>query len=132
MGHKPSTGTEKQPPTAFARDLLDYLSVLRGKTSVRAIARLGPDRGVTWWAEVFRGAKILTTNDVQMIADMLGVSAYDFVRNARRLSRGEPYDVYSFDVGPSAEDYEISEAPDESLPAAAERFTRKGERDEGV
>lgn len=115
MGRKPTVG-EKAPKSAFASDLHQYLMHIytaSGLTAREASDRTGGQRGKSWWGDLVKGTKILTTNDIQMIADMLGMTPYQFVRNAKD---------YAQNVGGSEEDG--SDLPDE-----VERKMRQTEHD---
>lgn len=92
MGKKPTVGV-KGEHSLFARDMTAYLEHVR-VTSGISIRQLSAQtvgrRSNSWWAEVFNGKKILTTNDIHFIADeLMSISPYRFVENARKLAGGE-------------------------------------------
>lgn len=122
MGRKPTVGG-KAEHSQFARDLTAYLTHVRETQglSVRNVsaATVG-DRSNSWWADIFNGSKILTTNDVHYIAGLMGISPYEFVANARRLSKGERVAPVKFSVGGNGDD-------DSTLTREREREIRKSD-----
>lgn len=129
MGRKPTVGAPVH--SEFAQDITAYLQAIQDKASVRSIAAAAPQRKLTWWSTVFNGKNALTTDDIDFIArDMLGISPYEFVREAREYKRTGMRPARSFNVGTHPEDVDFSEAPDESLPQAARRGPAEGKDSE--
>lgn len=122
MGRKPTVGTTAEH-SQFARDLTAYLTHVREESglSVRRVSALTPgERGNSWWADIFNGSKILTTNDVHYISNLLGINPYEFVANARRLTKGEALPTVRFSVGRSGDD-------DSTLTPQQEKALRKSD-----
>jgi len=115
MGHKPTVGGGEH--SSFARDMTAYLNAIREeqKLSIRKVAALTPGtRGNTWWADIFNGSKILTTNDIHFIAtELLGISPYEYVSNARRYAQGQPTALVTFNVGGRGDDAPVLTAEQE-------------------
>lgn len=108
MGRNPTVGGKADEHSQFARDVTAYLRHVREVSgiSIRTLSSLSAGtRSNSWWAEIFKGSKILTTNDIHYIAqDLLGISPWKFVDNARKLAAGEPFVEAAFSVGGSVED----------------------------
>lgn len=70
-----------------------------------------------YWAGIVKGVKEMTTNDIAVIAEAFGMaSPFDYVQNAHTLA--ETGDAPVFDVAPHAEDYDISDDPEDYAKAA--------------
>lgn len=110
--------------SGFARDLADYLASLldREGMSGRELTRRAATGSADHWAKIIRFEKVMTTNDIKVIADVFEMSAYEFVANARRTGAA----VTPINVGPHPEDYGQSDFPAD-LPAAAEEERKPGE-----
>lgn len=121
MGRKPTVNGETAAQhSQFAREMTAYLNHIREDSglSVRGVSALTPDaRSNSWWAEIFNGRKILTTNDVHYIAaNLLGLSPYKFVDNARRYASGEAVSTVRFNVGALPDDVDVlSQAEEQAL-----------------
>lgn len=92
---------------------------MSGRELTRRAATGSPDH----WAKIIRFEKVMTTNDVKVVADVFGMSAYDFVANARG---GDDATITPINVGPHPEDYGQSEFPAD-LRSAAEEVRKPGE-----
>lgn len=107
MGKQPTVGkgTAKTPVehSQFARDVTTYINSIREADglSIRDVWRLSAGkRANSWWALIFKGEKILTTNDIHHVAvDLLNISPFRLVENARALAEGEEPLFASFIVG---------------------------------
>jgi hypothetical protein len=108
MGRKPTVGGEH---SEFAEDITAYLVAIKGDQSVRSVAADHPVKGLTWWSTIFNGRNALTTDDIAMVANLLGVNPYDFVREAREFKRTGMRPLRTFNVGTPDEAYELSEFP---------------------
>lgn len=124
-----STSNQRSPSvqitehSTFALELTAYLNELRGDMSVRKLAAVAAAGGKSHWAQILAGAKVMTTNDIKVAADVFGMSPYEFVEQARRHAG---HNVVQFpNVGAHAEDVEYSEYPD-TMPAAAEEERKPG------
>lgn len=121
MGRKPTVNGETAGQhSQFAREMTAYLNHIREDSglSVRGVSALTPDaRSNSWWAEIFNGKKILTTNDIHFISvDLLGMSPYRFVENARRYAGHEEVSTVRFGVGGLPDDVEVlSQAEEQAL-----------------
>lgn len=129
MGRKATVGARAEH-SQFAREVTAYLDKVRVDSgmSIRRVSALTVgQRSNSWWADIFNGTKILTTNDVHYIASgLLGISPYEFIANARRHSLGQPLPLVTFNVGPHPEDFGNSEYPGYQ-PTAAEEERNPGE-----
>lgn len=111
--------------SGFALELTAYVNEARGAMSVRAFHRRSSAGSLDHWAKILAGTKVMTTNDVKVAADVLGIDPYDLVEGARRLAG---HNVTPFpNVGAHDEDYQQSEFPT-TQPAAAE--TKRGPGDD--
>jgi hypothetical protein len=123
MGRKATVGA-RAGHSRFAREVTTYLNKVREDSglSVRRVSALSAgERSNTWWADIFNGSKILTTNDIDYIAtELLGINPYTFIANARRHSAGDLLPLVTFNVGPHPEDFQISDDTGDELPSAAE------------
>lgn len=92
MGRKPTVGGKAAEHSQFAREITAYLNRVREESnlSVRGVsAQTVGERSNSWWADIFNGSKILTTSDIDYIAtELLGVTPYRFVDNARKFAEG--------------------------------------------
>lgn len=118
----------------FALAIGAYLNRIQADSGLsgRAIAERS-NRAHSWWADVLNGTKTITTNDINYIAtDMLGITPYRFVENARRLAEGQPVPVLQFkDVGTHADDFEIvpkAKTPVPPVKRAAKKGTLKADQ----
>ncbi|MBT2485774.1 MULTISPECIES: hypothetical protein [unclassified Microbacterium] len=128
----PDKHTEHTP---FAMSITAYIDHVRQASglSIRGVSRISAgQRGLTWWADIFKGEKILTTNDVHYIAtELMGISPYELVANARRLSSGQPIPVQTFNVGGiTDDDYTQQATEDQRIPTrkVAKRGVPKARR----
>lgn len=111
-------------PTGFATELNAYLRHVldaNGKQDLsgRWLAEVTDGaRARDYWSALVKDERAMTTNDIDVLAETFGMSAFDFVRNARALaSSGEaPAPI----VGALDEDWGIAEDPGDELPQAAE------------
>lgn len=131
MGRKATVGA-RAGHSQFAREVTAYLDKVRedsGLASVRQVSALTVgQRSNSWWAEIFNGTKILTTNDVHYIAtELLGINPYEFIANARRHASGDDVPKVTFgNVGAFAEDeYEVTPGGPKSDLALAANERRK-------
>lgn len=73
-------------PTPFARHLGQYLWYLvdaeQGDRSGRWLAAR-TDRSNGYWEKILNVKQAMTTNDIELVAEVFGVSPYQFVRDAR-------------------------------------------------
>ena len=106
-----STNPNKRNPSVkpnehsgFAFDLAQYLNHLRQGMSGRELARRAAAGTHSHWAEILALAKVMTTNDVKVAADIFGLSPYEFVANAR---------LHAADVGAPGEDVSVLSREDE-------------------
>lgn len=108
MGKQPTVGkgtaTTRAEHSRFAKGITAYLDRVRTDDglSIRAVSRLSAgQKSNSWWAEIFNGEKILTTNDIHYIAtELLSISPYRLVSNARALAEGAEHVPFaSFVVG---------------------------------
>lgn len=144
MGHKPTVGGTAEH-SQFAKDITAYIDSVRKASgmSIRRVSELpNSPRGNSWWAGIFNGTNILTTNDIHVIAtDLMGISPYELVSEARRLASGGLTTVRTFSVGgPTDDDYQqvateeqqapIRKAAKKGTPKARRAF--KGDDDEGT
>lgn len=134
MGHKPTVGGTAGH-SQFAKDMTAYLDSVRKASglSIRGVAALTEgERGNSWWADIFNGKKILTTNDVHFIANsLLGISPYEFVAEARRHASGGLRAVRTFNVGGiTDDDYQQLASAHQQIPArkAAKRGAPKAQK----
>lgn len=108
----------------FAMSITAYIDHVRQESglSIRGVSRLSAaQRGLTWWADIFKGEKILTTNDLHYIAvELFGISPYRLVENARKYAEGLKPSPVRFGVGGFG-DYE------ETLTAEEEQELRQSE-----
>lgn len=103
--------------SGFALELAAHLNDLRGSMSGREFSRRAAAGTHDHWSKILAGTKVMTTNDIQVAADVFGISAYEFVEGARRHAG---HNVTQFpNVSGPQEDYEQTDFPD-VLPAAAE------------
>lgn len=118
MGKKPTVGGTAAH-SLFAREMTAYLEHVRRESglSVRGIsAQTEGTRSNSWWAEVFNGKKILTTNDIHYIAtELMGIDPYRFVQNAKSLALGEDVPPVRFIVGGLDDDERVLSQEEESL-----------------
>lgn len=119
MGKKP-VGSD---PDDFATDLNVYFEhVVSAHTKARDgrwLAEVtGGVRSKGYWSGLLKGTRAMNTNDIDVIARIFNVSAFDFVRYARDFAHGKPVPVLN--VGAHPEDYEISKDPGEFERQAAE------------
>lgn len=131
MGRKPTVGN-KAEHSQFAKDITAYVNSVREASglSIRGLSDLtAGQRGKSWWAGIFNGTNILTTNDVNYIAtSLMGITPWQLVADARRLSEGQLMTVRTFNVGPlTDDDYHQEASEDQRIPArkAAKRGTPK-------
>lgn len=61
--------------------------------SGRELARRAATNTHDHWAQILRGKKVMTTNDVKVAADVFELSPYDFVSGARLFAASRPGDV---------------------------------------
>lgn len=96
--------------SGFALDLAKYLGSLldREGMSGRELTRRAAIGSHDHWAKIIRFEKVMTTNDIKVIADVFGMSAYEFVANARG---GDGATITHLNVGPHPEDYGQSVYP---------------------
>ena len=75
-----------KPAGALARQLGEYLAKLNrgvgGDASGRWLEANTP-RSRGYWADIMAGNIAMNTNDIEIIADMFGMGAFDFIRRAR-------------------------------------------------
>ncbi|QAB18279.1 hypothetical protein Leucomu_10440 [Leucobacter muris] len=73
-------------PTPFARHLGAYLSHLvagaGGDQSGRWLAAR-TDRSNGYWDKILKLRQAMTTNDIAIVAQLFGISPYDFINDAR-------------------------------------------------
>jgi hypothetical protein len=109
MGRKPTVGGDAEKHSQFAREVTSYLDRVRQDSglSIRGVAAQTPgQRSNSWWADIFNGSKVLTTNDVHFIAtELLGISPYRFIENAQAAARGEDVPWTTFYVRALDDDY---------------------------
>lgn len=115
-------------PYGFSADLNAYLKKVLEEDNDREDRSgkwlesvTGGARRYDYWSKIIKGARSMTTNDVQVIASTFGISPFEWVANARRHASGERTMALRPNVGPHPEDYDISEDPGDELPSAAER-----------
>ncbi len=131
MGRKPTVGKQVEH-SQFAKDITAYVNAAREASglSIRGLSELTEgQRGKSWWAGIINGTNILTTNDVSYIAtELLDITPWVMVRDARRLANGEPVTVRAFNVGAITDDdygQEASESQRIPTRKAAKRGTPK-------
>lgn len=134
MGRKATVGARVEH-SQFAKDITSYVDAVRVASgmSIRKLAeRTAGQRGNSWWAEIFNGTKILTTNDVSYIAtELLGISPWELVADARRRAMGQPFTVRTFNVGGTTDDdYQQQATAEQSIPTrrAAKQGTPKARK----
>lgn len=98
-----STNATKRNPSvkpnehsAFALELAQYLNALKGDMSGRELARKAAAGGHAHWAQILAGAKVMTTNDIKIAAEVFELDPYEFVSRAREHAasvRGTSDDV---------------------------------------
>lgn len=72
--------------SGFALDLMRYLNELKGEMSGRAFAKAAATGTHDHWAKILAGTKVMTTNDVKVAADVLGITPYAFVAGAKEFA----------------------------------------------
>lgn len=134
MGRKATVGARAEH-SQFAKDITSYIDSVRVNTglSIRKLSELSAgERGNSWWADIFNGKNILTTNDVSYIAtSLMGITPWELVADARRLAAGQPLTVRTFNVGGITDDSYIQKATeDQQTPKrkAAKRGTPKARK----
>lgn len=122
--------THLPPSSAFARVLNEYLAnlvneaggdVLSGRWLEKRTAEQREDAPKrSYWAKFTKNEQAMTTNDIALLAPIFGMTPYEFVASAREWGEGvSNVTPIRPNVGPHAEDYELSEYPAD-LPAVAE------------
>lgn len=112
--------------STFALELAAYLNELRDGMSGREFQRHVAAGGHDHWAKILAGAKVMTTNDIKVAAEVFNMDPYEFVARAKKWgddNRRAPVTPIRPNVGPHEEDYGQSEYPDTGRVAAEEERT---------
>lgn len=110
--------TSHAEPGDFASELAAYLRYLINANgggqdlSGRWMAQAsGGARSYDYWSKLIKGRQAMTTNDLDVVGEIFGMTAFEFVRNASTLT--ETGDAPAGNVGPHPEDYDVSTDPGE-------------------
>jgi hypothetical protein len=81
-------------------------------------------RARDYWSKLIKNERAMNMNDVPVLAKAFGLDPFDFVRQAEVLANGGEPEIPN--VGPHAEDYEISKDPGSEYGLAAKKRPEPG------
>lgn len=94
--------------SGFALELAAYLNKRKGAMSGREFSRRAAAGTHDHWAKILAGSKVMTTNDIKVAADVLGITPYEFVAEAREHARAN---VIPFPVVPGLTEDDFEQKP---------------------
>ncbi|MFJ2506286.1 hypothetical protein [Microbacterium sp. NPDC087592] len=106
-------------PQGFSADLNEYLKkVLSDNGKVDRSGRWLEEvtagaRSYDYWSKIVKDTRAMTTNDIQVLADAFGISAFDWVTYTQMHAAGEETPTLVFNVGGHEEDVNVLTAEEE-------------------
>lgn len=97
-------------PQGFSADLNAFLQkVLKDNGKVDRSGRWLEEitagaRSYDYWSKIVKDTRAMTTNDIQVLADAFGISAFEWVDYTQQHAAGEETPELLFDVGGLEED----------------------------